>query len=133
MGKGLIGKWLTPKDLLYSYTGFWIRQYGVCKAAEILEHGKVQNAEWSYTEVLRSQISRTMENTSSVGVRTWLQLMCCASVLELGVLISEWRFGEVECQSDRVTGWSVTSRKHDRAQTRSGRKDWGVDSNGGTR
>ena len=24
-------------------------------------------------------------------VRTWLQLMCCASVLELGVLISEWR------------------------------------------
>ena len=24
-------------------------------------------------------------------VRTWLQLMCCASVLELRVLISEWR------------------------------------------
>ena len=39
----------------------------ICKAAEILEHGKVQNAEWSYTEVLWSWISRTMESTSSVG------------------------------------------------------------------
>ena len=72
--------------------------WATCKAVEILEHGKVQNAEWSYTEVLQSRISGTMENTSSVGVRTWLQLMCCASVLELGILISEWRFGEVECQ-----------------------------------
>ena len=34
---------------------------------EIPEHGKVQNAEWSYTEVLQSQISGTIENTSSVG------------------------------------------------------------------
>ena len=67
---------------------------GSCKAAEIPEHGKVWNAEQSYTEVLQSQISRTTENTSSVEVRTWLQLMCCTSVLELGVLISEWRFWE---------------------------------------
>ena len=28
--------------------------------------------------------------------RTWLQLMCCASVLELGVLISEWSSGAAE-------------------------------------
>ena len=79
-----------------------------------------------------------MENTSSVGVRTWLQLMCCASVLELGVLILEWRIREAECQSDgvmeqSVMGWSVTSGKCDRAEMRSGRKDWRVDSNGGTR
>ena len=49
--------------------------------------------------------------------------MCCASVLELGVLILEWRIGEAECQSDgvmewSVTGWSVTSGKRDRAETR---------------
>ena len=105
---------------------------------EIPEHGKVRNAERSYTEVLWSWISGTTENTSSVGVRTWLQLMCYASILELGVLISEWRFGEAECQSDgvtkrSVTGQSVTSGKCDGAETRSGRKDWGVDSNGGTR
>ena len=80
----------------------------ICKAAEIPEHGKVRNVEQSYTEVLQSRISGTTENTSSVGVRTWLQLMCCASVLGLGVLISEWRFGEVECWSDGVMEWSVT-------------------------
>ena len=28
--------------------------------------------------------------------RTWLQLMCCASVLELGVLILEWSSGAAE-------------------------------------
>ena len=40
----------------------------------------------------------------------------------------EWRIGEVECRSDGVTGWSVTSRKREGVETRSGRKDWGVDS-----
>ena len=44
----------------------WTYQ-ALCKAAEIPECGKVQNVEWSYTEVLRSQISGTTENTSSVG------------------------------------------------------------------
>ena len=51
----------------------------------------------------------------------------------LGVLISEWRFGEAECWSDGVTeqsvmGWSVTSGKCDGAETWSGREDWEVDS-----
>ena len=32
-----------------------------------------------------------------------------------------------------VMGQSVTSGKRDRAEMWSGRKDWGVDSNGGTR
>ena len=34
--------------------------------------------------------------------RTWLQLMCCTSVLELGVLISEWSSGAVEWWNDGV-------------------------------
>ena len=54
--------------------------------------------------------------------------MCWTSILEMRVLISEWRFGEAECWSDGVTGQSVTSRKCDGVETRSGGKDWGVDS-----
>jgi hypothetical protein len=39
----------------------------LCQVAEIPERGKVRNAEWSYTEVLRSWISGTMESIGSVG------------------------------------------------------------------
>ena len=41
-------------------------------------------------------------------VRTWLQLMCCALVLELGVLISE-QVEKVGAEQS-VTGQSVTER-----------------------
>jgi hypothetical protein len=60
------------------------------EVAENLEHGKFWNVEWSYTVVCQSQVTRSMENTRSVGARTWLQLMCCTLTLELGVLILEW-------------------------------------------
>jgi hypothetical protein len=36
-----------------------------------------------------SDISRSHGKCRQYRVRTWLQLMCCALILELGVLISE--------------------------------------------
>ena len=50
--------------------------------------GKVQRAERSYTEAQKGQVFGTME-MPQCRVRTQLQLMCCALILELGVLISE--------------------------------------------
>ena len=49
---------------------------------------KIWRVEQSYTEARKGQVFRAMEMLQC-RVRTWLQLMCCALALELGVLISE--------------------------------------------
>ena len=59
--------------------------------------------------------------------RTWLQLMCCTSVLELGVLISEWSSGAAEWRSG-VWQTECDKRKVWRSGKQSGRK--GIKSGG---
>ena len=49
---------------------------------------KIWRAEWSYTEARKGQVFGTTE-MPQCRVRTWLQLVCCALALELGVLILE--------------------------------------------
>ena len=105
---------------------------GVCSPHPLLsfgspDRGKIQRAEWSYTEARRGQVFRTME-MPQCRVRTWLQLMCCALDLELGVLISEQQKvagkgeGVMEWKSDGVVVcWSggVTEQRCDGARMES--------------
>ena len=61
---------------------------------------KIQRAERSYTEAWKGQVFGTTEMLQC-RVRTWLQLMCCALILELGVLILDQQ--KVAGKGDRVT------------------------------
>ena len=63
---------------------------------------KIQRAERSYTEAWKGQVFGTTE-MPQCRVRTWLQLMCCALTLELGVLISEQQ--TVAGKGDGVMEW----------------------------
>ena len=63
-------------------------QDGIRLFVKAVEHGKF----WKQSGATLRHVGRIFRTTEMPQwrARTWLQLMCCALTLELGVLILEW-------------------------------------------